>query len=101
MQALLSCVNRWWSDVKCECCSVISGYYATDPWRYRNYSLGCAYCGARRIQVIQRKEQGGRDTKADKCRKTLSEWTRYGHSEQEIRALAKTQAWAIERKGAK
>ena len=84
--------------MKCECCSVISGYYATDPWRYRNYSLGCAYCGARRIQVIQRKETGGRDTKADKCRLTLSEWMRYGHSEQEIRALAKTQAWAVESK---
>ena len=72
-----------------------------DPWHHRYYSLGCAHCGARRIQVIQTKESLPASLKAERCKAVLSEWMTYGHGEAQIRELAKQRTgprspiWAI------
>ena len=48
----------------------------------------CVYCGARAIQRIQ-KLQITPDEKRDRCRKVLADWLDHGHSETQLRALAK------------
>ena len=48
----------------------------------------CIYCGARAIQRIQ-KLQITADEKRSRCRQVLADWMAHGHSESELRALAK------------
>lgn len=48
----------------------------------------CVYCGARAIQRIQALPIPA-DDKRDRCRKVLADWLAHGHSESELRALAK------------
>lgn len=84
--------------MKCQPCSTVRQYYPSDPWLHKFYSTGCVHCGARRIQVIQRKELLPAGEKRDRCRQTLSLWMKYGHGESELRELAKQKEWAIEAK---
>ena len=55
---------------------------------YAVHCPSCVYCGARLIWRIQR-FQIPRQEKIDRCRRALKVWTDYGHSETEIRRLAK------------
>ena len=74
----------------CECCqnARIGPAYAThDP--------ACIFCGARLIWKIQRKPIP-RDQKIERCRKVLQDWLHYGHSEAELRKLAKLEALPLE-----
>lgn len=48
----------------------------------------CIYCGARLIWKLQRKPIP-REQKVARCRAVLSDWMAHGHSEAEIRRLAK------------
>lgn len=54
------------------------------PW----YCPKCLWCGARliaRLQTMQRP----RSEITERCRKVLADWCSYGHSEQDLRRLAK------------
>lgn len=74
----------------CECCQRAQegpGYSMFDP--------ACHFCGARLIWRIQRL-QIGREEARGRCRKVLNDWLQYGHSESEIRRLAKLDALPLE-----
>jgi len=55
---------------------------------YPFFNLGCLYCGARLIQRL-----GGlpiaRSQVAERRRENLAHWVAFGHSEAELRSLAK------------
>ncbi len=55
----------------------------------------CIQCGARLIQKLQRLYQLTQEQRRDRCREALQRWVAQGHSEQELRALAKATAWAV------
>ena len=59
------------------------------------FNPACLWCGARAIQYIQRVLAISRDAKAQRCKETLARWMELGHSEPEIRRLAKQGAWAV------
>lgn len=74
----------------CECCqnARIGPAYAThDPT--------CIFFGARLIWRIQR-FQIPREQKQERCRKVLADWMEYGHSEAEIRRMAKLDSMPLE-----
>ena len=48
----------------------------------------CIYCGARLIQALGRLPRP-KDEIVARRRKVLADWVAHGHSEQELRALAK------------
>lgn len=55
---------------------------------YRMHCPTCIHCGARLIQSIQRLPRPRPEISA-RCRAVLDDWVAMGHSEQELRALAK------------
>ena len=70
----------------CGCCQRSKegpGYTMFDP--------ACHFCGARLIWRIQRL-QIMREDKIRRCRVVLADWMTHGHSEMEIRRLAKLDA---------
>lgn len=79
----------------CDPCQTVRRWFLSDPSSHRFYSLGCLHCGARLIQTHQRRYGVTRDEKVAACRKALSMWMQYGHSEAELRRLAKSGDWAI------
>ena len=87
----------------CDECAILRDHYPRDPevrlGRVRLFFPSCIYCGARYIQWIQRRRELTRDAKRAQCRRVLERWLRHGHSEAELRALAKSPTWAVEPKG--
>lgn len=79
----------------CDSCAVVREHYRADPWGYRLFNPGCLHCGGRIIQVLRRKMGLGQAEVRERCRAALARWMGYGHDEAEIRALAKSQAWAV------
>lgn len=67
----------------CECCHRTS----LGP-QHRLHCPTCIYCGARLIQRIQKLPVSA-EAKRDRCRQVLTDWLAFGHSEAELRALAK------------
>lgn len=67
----------------CECCQ-----RATEGPAYPMFDPACLWCGARLIWRIQRLQIGRSDASV-RCRTVLQDWLQYGHSEMEIRRLAK------------
>lgn len=61
----------------------------------RYHTPKCLWCGARLIQKIQRLRRP-REEIASRCKAVLTDWVAYGHSEQQIRKLAKERAFAFE-----
>ena len=80
--------------MKCTQCNAIAVHQA-DPAKRSTFNPACLFCGARAIQYIQRILAISRDAKAQRCRETLDRWMELGHSESEIRRLAKQGAWAV------
>lgn len=68
----------------CECCQ--AARETTNHWRY--FNLSCVHCGARLIQRLG-KLQVTQAEITQRRKAVLADWTAYGHSEQEIRALVK------------
>lgn len=56
---------------------------------YPNYDPACLWCGARLIQRWGAYRHLGREEIARRRRSTLTTWIKYGHSELELRRLAK------------
>ena len=79
----------------CQPCATIRKHYPRDPQLYRMHCHGCIACGARLIQKIQRLYPWQAEKKQEQCRQVLAEWMAQGHSEPELRALAKQAAWAV------
>ena len=79
----------------CQPCATIRKHYPRDPQLYRMHCLTCIQCGARLIQKLQRLYQLTTEQRRDRCRAALADWMAQGHSEQELRALAKQTAWAV------
>lgn len=83
----------------CDECQILREHYPRDPEvrlaRARLFSPACLHCGARLIQTHQRRYGVTRDEKVAACRKALSMWMQYGHSEDELRRLATSGDWAI------
>lgn len=73
----------------CECCDRARGWA-----RHPVHCPTCLPCGARLIQSIQRLPIP-REAKIDRCRKVLADWMAHGHSEAEIRRLAKLEAMPL------
>ena len=74
----------------CECCQRARegpGYTLFDP--------ACLFCGARLIWRIQRLLQRPREERIARCRQALADWMEHGHSEAEIRRLAKLEEMPI------
>lgn len=74
----------------CECCAAFR-----DNDHFRQGSPSCVFCGARLIQIAQRFPL----TKAEKSKRSralLDDWLSFGHSEEEIRKLAKGGKPALE-----
>lgn len=67
----------------CQCCQ-----RAREGPAYAMHDPVCVFCGARLIWKIQRC-QITRDERVSRCRTVLQDWLKYGHSEAEIRRLAK------------
>ena len=65
----------------CECARESKG-------AYRLYTPACLWCGARLIKAIQALPRPANEIAA-RCRQVLNDWVAYGHSETQIRALAK------------
>ena len=67
----------------CDCCekSRLGPMYAV-------HCPSCLHCGARLIWAIQRLPIS-REAKISRCRAVLADWKANGHSEEEIRRLAK------------
>lgn len=82
--------------LSCDLCKAIA-VYGCPPEKRPVFNPACLHCGARGIQFIQRVLQIPRDVKAQRCRKALEHWMSNGHSEAEIRSLAKRQEWAVQR----
>lgn len=78
----------------CTQCKAIS-VHQCDPAKKSMFNPACLWCGARQIQYIQRMLVIGRDAKAKECRGVLERWMELGHSETELRNLAKQGAWAV------
>lgn len=57
----------------------------------RTYTPACLYCGARLIQALG-KLRRPREEIAERRRKVLADWMAHGHSEAELRRLAKLEA---------
>ena len=81
--------------MKCPQCTLIRSYWPNEPWHRTQYNPACIHCGARLIQWLQRKCTSSRADRAERCRSALSMWMAYGHSEDEIRKLAKAKQWAV------
>lgn len=79
----------------CDVCSVVRRHYPRDPQVHRQHCLKCMYCGARLIQRLQRVFVLAPLQRRDRCRQVLSDWMALGHSEAQLRALAKATAWAV------
>ena len=80
----------------CETCAMLRKHYPTDAHLHPMHSTGCAHCGARLIQRVQRTFKTWPESRRrEKCRRTLAEWMATGHAESELRALAKAGAWAV------
>lgn len=75
----------------CDCCTA---FRANE--NFRQGSPSCIYCGARLIWLVQRLRRGKTET-ADRCRAILADWVAHGHSEAEIRRLAKLPKPAVEK----
>lgn len=69
--------------------------HQADPAKRSMFNPACLWCGARHIQYIQRVLVIGREAKVRECRGVLERWTALGHSETELRNLAKQGAWAV------
>ncbi len=71
--------------------------YSRESPDYALHSLGCLYCGARLIQRIQ-KLRGlvMPDEIAERSRKTLADWMKFGHAEADLRRLAKLPELALQ-----
>lgn len=67
----------------CPCCQKVR----ENP-HYAQHSLGCVHCGARLIQAIGRLSIPA-DEVVKRRRAVLTDWVQWGHSEAQIRALAK------------
>ena len=78
----------------CQPCSVIQKHYPRDPQQHPMHCETCPHCAARMIQKIQRLYPWQKEKKVEACRQVLADWTRHGHSETEIRQLAKG-VWAV------
>lgn len=59
------------------------------------YNPACLYCGARLIYRIGRL-QAPREVIQQRRRTVLADWMGYGHSEADLRALAKTECFGQE-----
>lgn len=68
----------------CECCQ--AARETTGHWRY--FDLSCVHCGARLIQKLGRLSVTQAEI-TQRRRAVLADWTKYGHSEQEIRELVR------------
>ena len=79
----------------CDVCQTIRKHYRNDPQAYRQHCPTCIQCGARLIQKLQRLYQLTAEQRRDRCRQALADWVAQGHSEKELRALAKSTAWAV------
>ena len=79
----------------CQPCATIHKHYRNDPQLYRMHCPACIQCGARLIQKLQRLYQLTTEQRRDRCREALADWMAQGHSEPELRALAKHAAWAV------
>ena len=79
----------------CQPCATIRKHYRNDPQLYRMHCPTCIQCGARLIQKLQRLYQLTQEQRRDRCRQALADWMAQGHSEKELRALAKAAAWAV------
>lgn len=79
----------------CDDCAAIRGYFMAEPWLRPRFNPACLHCGARAIQLLQRKLNLTPEAKRDRCRQSLETWLRYGHDETELRALAKKEQWAV------
>lgn len=79
----------------CEVCSVVRKHYPKDPQLHRQHCLKCVWCGARLIQKLQRLYPLTQLQRRDRCRQALADWMGLGHSEAQLRALAKATAWAV------
>ena len=78
----------------CIQCNAIA-VHQCDPAKRSMFNPACLFCGARQIQYIQRVLVISRDAKVNECRGVLERWMELGHSETEIRRLAKLSAWAV------
>lgn len=78
----------------CQPCATIQKHYRNDPQAYRQHCPTCIQCGARLIQKLQRLYPLTAEQRRDRCREALAQWVAQGHSEQQMRALAKG-AWAV------
>jgi hypothetical protein len=56
---------------------------------YRLFSPLCAFCGGRLIRQIG-KLQRPREELTERRKRVLADWVAYGHSETDLRALAKS-----------
>jgi hypothetical protein len=63
---------------------------------HRRFELKCLWCGARLIQSIKRLESPTKEERSARCKAVLADWLKYGHSEEEIRALADAKEPALE-----
>jgi len=70
----------------CECCQSAR----TNP-QYSVHCPSCLPCGARLIQNIQRLPIA-RSIASARCKTVLADWVAHGHSEIEIRRIAKADA---------
>ena len=64
----------------CEACRISPAWPMHNPL--------CTWCGARMIARIQRYPILA-DTKRERCRTVLADWMAYGHSETDLRRLAR------------
>lgn len=79
----------------CETCNEARPSPATYPM----FAEGCLFCSARRIQYVQRTLRLPPAKKVERCRTALAQAMELGLPEQEIRAMAKAAAWAVEPAG--
>lgn len=82
----------------CTQCQAISKHQA-DPAMRSMFNPACLWCGARAIQYTQRVLLIGRDAKVQRCREVLARWLELGHSEAEIRRLAKQADYQVAQPG--
>jgi len=73
----------------CKCCKDALEWPGTVA--ARTYTPACLWCGARLIQALG-KLRRPREEIAERRRKVLADWMAHGHSEAELRALAKGDA---------
>ena len=62
---------------------------------WHTFDPACAFCGARLIQKIGRLQLSAKES-TDRKRAVLADWLALGHSELQIRALAKLKELALE-----